>query len=322
VSPARILVADDEPDMRALLASVLRRAGYDVDQAEDGQAAIEAARARRPDLVIADILMPRVDGWQLCYWLRQDPATAGVPIIFLSLRSRAPDRTYGLKLGADDFVAKPFDPRELVARVQAVLKRTAAAGVRPVVSGISGSLRDMSLIDIAQVLDLGRKTAAVRVQLSGGSGEGIGSLHFEAGSLTHAACGGLVGAPALARLLVLDDGHFEIVLGGRAPRRTLSGSTQTLLLEALRQVDEARAAASSRSRPAPTSLAAPGPRPPAAGTPPRGTPDTPKPGTGPAAPPAATRPAEAPGTGATSDLAPLQPTLLDLFALGVIEPKR
>lgn len=335
MSRPRILVADDEPAMRALLANVLRRAGYDVDEAEDGQAAIEAAHARRPDLVIADIVMPRVDGWELCRRLRQAPATARVPIIFLSFRNRAPDRTFGLRLGADDFVAKPFDTRELVARVQAVLKRAASAEMgRPAAGGISGSLRDMSLIDIAQVLDLGRKTAAVRVWAPGGEGQEVGRLHFEEGSLVHAAHGGLSGAPALARLLLLEDGNFEIVLGRRAPERTLAGSTQTLLLEALRQADETRALSSIDPGPAPAPAAGQGGPPPAGRAP--GGPQPDQRGASPAeerpspAGPDAPRgvrygsagPAAARGAGPPpSDLAPLQPTLLDLFALGVIEPK-
>src|SRR5690606_33799631 len=126
-SRARILVVDDERDMRAMLDTVLRRAGFDVEQAADGQAALEQAMARPPDLVVTDILMPRLDGWQLCRRLRAERTTARIPIIFLSLRSAAADRIYGLQLGADDFLPKPFDTRELVARVRAVLKRTAVA---------------------------------------------------------------------------------------------------------------------------------------------------------------------------------------------------
>ncbi len=310
MSRPRILVVDDEADMRAMLETVLRRAGFDVEQAVDGQAAYDQALARIPDLIITDILMPRLDGWQLCRRLRAERATARTPIIFLSLRSKAPDRIYGLQLGADDFLSKPFDTRELVARVRAVLKRAAAAAAAEEVidAGITGNLRDMSLVDIAQVLDLGRKTAAVRVTAPGG--EEQGSLFFERGSMVHAAHGGATGRAALPSLLALSEGRFEIVLGGEAPARVLSGSTQELLLDALRAADElGRAAGTAR-----------------AGEP-GGAPASARPGKGNVPPVSAKKTAPPPAAPSRGVAAPprtppaIQPTLLDLFALGVIEPK-
>ena len=292
----RILVVDDEADMRAMLDAVLRRAGFEVEQAPDGQDALRAVLARPPDLVVTDILMPRVDGWELCRRLRADRRTARIPIIFLSLRNGAADRTYGLELGADDFLAKPFDTRELTARVQAVLKRSLAARAPEAPEGaVTGNLRDMSLVDIAQVLDLGRKTAAIQVASGTASdageaaGSGRGALYFKDGAPVHAQYGDAVGPQALLALIALVEGRFEIVLGASAPRRTLEGSTQEVLLDAVRRLDERRGRAPARTN---------GPRPPPA---PRAD--------GPAAP-AVPR---APGG--------LEPTLLDLFALGVIEPK-
>lgn len=286
MSRPRILVVDDEAEMRSMLDAVLRRAGFDVEQAQDGQAAYELARARPPDLVVTDILMPRLDGWQLCRALRTDPATTRVPIIFLSLRNKAPDRIYGLKLGADDFISKPFDTRELVARVRVVLKRAAAAAAEePADAGITGNLRDMSLVDIVQILDLGRKTAIVRVL--GPSGEEAGTLAVERGAMVHAAYRGTTGRAVLPALLGLGDGRFEIVLGAEPVARTLEGSTQELLLEALRTADELR-------RPSP-----PGPA---------GKVDAPAASAEKPRPPRRVPPG-------------LEPTLLDLFALGVIEPK-
>lgn len=315
MSRARILVVDDERDMRAMLDTVLRRAGFDVEQAADGQAALEQALARPPDLVVTDILMPRLDGWQLCRRLRAERTTARIPIIFLSLRSAAADRIYGLQLGADDFLPKPFDTRELVARVRAVLKRTAVAQAADEGSdvGITGNLRDMSLVDIAQILDLGRKTAAVRV--IGPAGEEVGGLFFERGSMVHAVHAGVTGRAALPSLLALTEGRFEIVLGGEPPTRTLSGSTQELLLDALRAADErGRGPAAGRNEPAGVSGA------PRAGEAVR-APAAARAGTGRAAPPSAEgAPPRKPAAPSSAPSA-IQPTLLDLFALGVIEPK-
>ncbi|HEX7126370.1 MAG TPA: response regulator [Thermodesulfobacteriota bacterium] len=315
MSRPRILVVDDERDMRVMLDAVLRRAGFDVEQAADGQAAWEGVLARPPDLVITDILMPRLDGWQLCRRLRAERATARIPIIFLSLRSTAPDRIYGLQLGADDFLPKPFDTRELVARVRAVLKRAAvaAAADEGPDAGITGNLRDMSLVDIAQILDLGRKTAAVRV--IGPAGEEVGGLFLERGSMVHAVHAGVAGRAALPSLLALSEGRFEIVLGGEAPARTLSGSTQELLLDALRAADElGRPPAADRAEPA----GAPGA--PRAGEP-AGAPGAPRAGKVPAAAPSAERTSPRTPAAPPSTPSAIQPTLLDLFALGVIEPK-
>jgi DNA-binding response OmpR family regulator len=308
----RVLVVDDETDMRTMLDAVLRRAGFEVESAADGQDALEAATARPPDLVITDILMPRLDGWQLCRRLRAQRATAAVPIIFLSLRSRAPDRIHGLQLGADDFIPKPFDTRELIARIRAVLKRAAQAAVSRAEAGISGNLRDMSLVDIAQVLDLGRKTARVRVAAPAppadpdAEPEPGGALWFENGALTHAARGAATGTAALVRLLTQAEGRFEIVLGVAPPARTLSGTTQELLLQALRISDEARA----RGKKTPGAQGAAEARV-------QSQPAAPQPGGGAEAARTGTRPPRR----RAADLSPMQPTLLDLFALGVIEPK-
>jgi signal transduction histidine kinase len=118
---ARILVADDNADMRDYVAGLLRAAGFAVEAVADGEAAIARARARRPDLVLCDIMMPRLDGFGVIRELRADPATASVPVIVLSARAGEEARVAGLDRGASDYLAKPFSARELVARVQAQL---------------------------------------------------------------------------------------------------------------------------------------------------------------------------------------------------------
>jgi DNA-binding response OmpR family regulator len=125
-SPAhgqRILVVDDEPKIVGIVAAYLQRDGYRVSRAEDGRTALDAARADVPDLVVLDLMLPGVSGWDVCRELRRNPRTARVPIIMLTARDEIADRVVGLELGADDYVVKPFDPKELVARVHAVLRR-------------------------------------------------------------------------------------------------------------------------------------------------------------------------------------------------------
>lgn len=117
---ARVLVVDDEPIVREVVARYLARAGYEVDTAADGDAALAAFDAETPDLVLLDLMLPRRDGFEVFEGIRRRFPT---PVIMLTARGDETDRVLGLDLGADDYVAKPFSPRELVARVGAVLRR-------------------------------------------------------------------------------------------------------------------------------------------------------------------------------------------------------
>lgn len=119
----RILVVDDEPDAVDLIAFNLKAAGFDVVAAMDGEEAVKKAKALLPDLIVLDLMLPEVDGLEVCKILRRDPATARLPIIMLTAKAAEIDRVLGLELGADDYVTKPFSPRELVLRVRNVLQR-------------------------------------------------------------------------------------------------------------------------------------------------------------------------------------------------------
>jgi two-component system OmpR family response regulator len=125
----KILIVDDDPRLRDLARLALERAGYDVTIAADGQSALMRAARDQPDLVVLDIGLPEVDGLEVCRRIR---ARSEVPILFLTARDDEIDRILGLELGADDYVTKPFSPRELVARVRAILKRSAGQPVPPV----------------------------------------------------------------------------------------------------------------------------------------------------------------------------------------------
>lgn len=121
--PRTILVADDDPNIRQLLVFALGKAGLDTIEAADGEAALAEVAQHAPDLVVLDINMPRMDGLEVCRRLRAGGET---PILFLSSRDDEIDRVLGIELGADDYVVKPFSPREVVARVMAILRRTHA----------------------------------------------------------------------------------------------------------------------------------------------------------------------------------------------------
>ena len=118
----KILVVDDEPDAVELIEFNLKANGYDVATAADGEEALEKARALLPNLIILDIMLPEVDGMEVCKILRRDQRTSGIPIIMLTAKAAEIDRVLGFELGADDYVTKPFSPRELVLRVKRLLR--------------------------------------------------------------------------------------------------------------------------------------------------------------------------------------------------------
>jgi DNA-binding response OmpR family regulator len=118
-----ILIADDDPDILALVSFRLERAGYEIVQARNGEEAVQVALARRPDLAVIDVMMPRIDGYEATRQLRQHEETSQMPIILLTARVQEEDIARGFDAGADDYVKKPFSPQELGSRVHAVLGR-------------------------------------------------------------------------------------------------------------------------------------------------------------------------------------------------------
>ncbi len=137
--PQTILVADDEKNIVQLARLYLQNEGFQVEAAADGKQALEKARTVRPDLIVLDIMMPGMDGLEVTRELRK---SSSVPIIFLTARGEDVDRIVGLELGADDYMAKPFNPRELVARVKAVLRRAQTAPETPEVIEVDGVRMD------------------------------------------------------------------------------------------------------------------------------------------------------------------------------------
>jgi DNA-binding response OmpR family regulator len=123
---SKVLLVDDEPDALEILGFKLKEAGFIPLFAKDGAKAVAAARDERPDLIVLDLMLPEVDGLEVCKILRRDPLTAQIPILMLTARAAEMDRVLGLELGADDYVTKPFSPRELVLRIRKLLARVPA----------------------------------------------------------------------------------------------------------------------------------------------------------------------------------------------------
>lgn len=151
---ATILIVEDEADIQRLIDFTLTRAGFTTIRASTGRAGLEAANRALPDLVVLDLMLPDVSGTDVCYQLKQSPRTRAIPIVMLTAKTEEIDRIVGFELGADDYMAKPFSPRELTLRIRAVLRRLHA----PAPASISQELLRYGDIE----LDLGRHGAAIR----------------------------------------------------------------------------------------------------------------------------------------------------------------
>ncbi len=157
-TPAKILVVDDDPQIVRLVRSYLEQAGFHVAVAYDGEVALQMIRNARPDLVILDLMLPGRDGLSITQTIRNDPTLATLPILMLTARVDDLDRILGLELGADDYVTKPFQPREVVARVKAILRRslhTPTPSTRPIQIG------DIVLDPDAHTLTVGDQPVAL-----------------------------------------------------------------------------------------------------------------------------------------------------------------
>jgi DNA-binding response OmpR family regulator len=149
---SRVLIVEDDRDIAELIAHYLQKAGHAAEIVASGSAALPRAKDTTPDLLILDRMLPGMDGLLVCQALRADPATAAIPVIMLTARGEEAERIQGLELGADDYVTKPFSPRELMARVAALLRRTQ----RPVKAATSAPLRYGPL-----TIDIDRHVVAV-----------------------------------------------------------------------------------------------------------------------------------------------------------------
>jgi len=122
--PTRILVVEDDPDIAELVERYLSKAGFSTDRATSGTEALDVIGVKAPDLLVLDLMLPHLDGLEICRRVRANDKTANIPIIMLTARAEESERIVGLEIGADDYLAKPFSPNELVARVRALLRRT------------------------------------------------------------------------------------------------------------------------------------------------------------------------------------------------------
>jgi two-component system alkaline phosphatase synthesis response regulator PhoP len=147
---ARVFVVDDDPQIVRLLKSYLEQAGYEVLAAYDGESALRDIRQQQPDLVILDLMLPDRDGWEITRIIRSDQRLAGLPVVMLTARVDDVDKIVGLELGADDYITKPFNPREVVARVRAVLRRAGTVqDAQPRILKVDGLQMDLDRHEVS-----------------------------------------------------------------------------------------------------------------------------------------------------------------------------
>ncbi len=143
----KILVIDDEPDIVELVSYNLIKSGYQIDHALDGEAALKKLSENNYDLIILDVMLPSIDGFQLCSIIRNNPALSHLPIVMLTARTDEFDKVHGLEMGADDYITKPFSPKELVARIRAILRRTEIQK-SPITNGEESEVSILKIKDI------------------------------------------------------------------------------------------------------------------------------------------------------------------------------
>lgn len=274
--PPRILVADDDAWILRMVTTVLKKRGYEVDTAPDGEQAYERALSNPPDLLITDVMMPNVDGWTLVKRMREHPVLRDVPVIFLTALSSDDDRIHGFRLGADDYLPKPFRFEELDLRVARTLRRTqpivmtppaqpapSAAPVAPIEdeesdgleTALSGDLREIGLPMLLTMLEMEQKSGMLELTHEQ---EGTAELYLKRGRVVHATLDytpgseddkaseedvdelswGLEDAECVYYLLKWAEGRFEFKPGEVGMEDRVGQSTTQLLMEGARRLDE------------------------------------------------------------------------------------
>ncbi len=237
-----VLVADDDPWILRMVATVLEKRGYSVETAVDGEDALARALVRPPDLLITDVMMPKMDGWALVRQLRSHSELAMLPVIFLTALSAEDDRIRGFRLGADDYVTKPFRFEELDLRVTKTLRRTQVVmqETRDQLggSGLRGDLTQVGLSSLLVLIEMERKTGLLQLRAPDGP---AAQMLVREGKVVHARLDDQdepVDAECVYYLLTWAAGEFEFISCMVEGVDRVNASTTHLLMEGARLIDE------------------------------------------------------------------------------------
>lgn len=237
----RILIVEDEPGMIELLTVALEDEGYVISIANNGQQGLKKVSEENPDLIISDVMMPDMNGYDFCAQLRENPKTAAIPFIFLTAKKDVSDRVRGLNLGADDYISKPFHVVEVVARIKTLMQRvqrsrqsSPQAPAPETESAFSGDLEKINIGEVVQTIALTRKNGCLIVT----NGSRRGEVYFHDGIVMYADVDRKKGENAVYRLLSWKNGQFKFDVGAAAKTKNVQKSAEGLLMEGMRRLDE------------------------------------------------------------------------------------
>jgi CheY-like chemotaxis protein len=233
MSGRRLLIVDDSRLILRMIRDFFTPHGYEVLEAEDGESALARLDEALPDVVVADIVMPGMDGWALLERIRRRPGGAALPFVFLTTESELPQRVRGLQAGADDYVTKPFAVEELHARVERLLARrgNGSASAQPL---LTGQVAHLGIADLLQILSLNGKDGVVELEQDGRRGR----IVIETGMIVHAECGEVADVKAVHRLLSWSRAEFRVLPLPGTPVRTMCEPATNVIMDGLVALDE------------------------------------------------------------------------------------
>ena len=235
----KILIVDDNPNVLKLLNISLSKAGYDVVEAENGELAFEVANREQPDIIISDIMMPQMDGIELCWMIRENSKIPLVPFIFLTSFDDSEMEIRGFRAGADDYLNKPIDRKELLERVEELLSRKdklkTIEDSTESKKAFSGDLKDLSIVELVQMLNLNKKSGILKIE-----GAGKGEIYLKNGELFAAKTEAKQGEEAIYELVTFTEGLFDFEIMEEEVERNINNSTMNVIMEACRIMDENR----------------------------------------------------------------------------------
>jgi DNA-binding response OmpR family regulator len=235
----KILIVDDNPNVLKLLNISLSKAGYDIVEAENGELAYELANKEQPDIIVSDIMMPQMDGIELCWMIRENSKVPLVPFIFLTSFDDSEMEIRGFRAGADDYLNKPIDRKELLKRVEELLDRKdklkSIEDTTESKKAFSGDLKDLSIVELVQMLNLNKKSGVLKIE-----GAEKGEIYLKNGDLYAAKTETKSGEDAIYELVTYSEGLFDFVVSDQEVDKNINNSTMNVIMEACRIMDENR----------------------------------------------------------------------------------
>jgi DNA-binding response OmpR family regulator len=235
----KILIVDDNPNVLKLLNISLSKAGYEIVEAENGEVAFTVANKEIPDLIISDIMMPQMDGIELCWMIRENSKVPLVPFIFLTSFDDSEMEIRGFRAGADEYLNKPIDRKELLERVSELLDRTQKLKTiedkTESKKAFAGELKDLSIVELVQMLNLNKKSGVLKIDANR-----QGEIYLKDGQLIGAKTTDKEGEEAVYEMVAYDDGAFNFEVSDEEFPTNITNVTMNVIMEACRIMDEKR----------------------------------------------------------------------------------